>query len=249
MNREKLLKETSPEFVKFLREEGALMRYLCNFDKTLWLKHSPVRPINYIFNSFHWKSQCESYGYWSDLNKKWGDIVANGNMTKDAHYEELCDLGAEDEEKPILKIELDSSRHMSDEEFKVTYGVSRNHVHINWYYNVGDRCYYRIGHPDLQLKDVISDVNGTEYIEVDYEKLTDDSYNNSISKSKYTRKCNGVEMDVYDVLKAFEVKCPALQHLIKKALCAGLRGHKNQQEDLQDILSSAKRAVELNEQI
>jgi len=53
-------------------------------------------------------------------------------------------------------------------------------------------------------------------------------------------------IDVYDVLKAFEVTCPALQHLIKKALCAGLRGHKDISTDLADILSSAKRAVELN---
>ena len=65
-------------------------------------------------------------------------------------------------------------------------------------------------------------------------------------KNKYHRDLKGVTFDVYDVLKAFEVTDPALQHLIKKALCAGLRGHKNKDQDLQDILDSAKRAVELN---
>ena len=65
-------------------------------------------------------------------------------------------------------------------------------------------------------------------------------------KNKYHRYLKGVTVDVYDVLKAFEVTDPALQHLIKKALCAGLRGHKNKDQDLQDILDSAKRAVELN---
>ena len=65
-------------------------------------------------------------------------------------------------------------------------------------------------------------------------------------KNKYHRDLKGVTVDVYDVLKAFEVTDPALQHLIKKALCAGLRGHKNKEQDLQDILDSAKRAVELN---
>lgn len=65
-------------------------------------------------------------------------------------------------------------------------------------------------------------------------------------KNKYHRDLKGVTVDVYDVLKAFEVTDPALQHLIKKALCAGLRGHKNKDQDLQDILDSAKRAVELN---
>lgn len=63
--------------------------------------------------------------------------------------------------------------------------------------------------------------------------------------NKYNRKCKGITIDVYDVIKAFDVTCPALQHLIKKALCTGLRGHKSQEQDLQDILDSAKRAVEL----
>ncbi len=64
-------------------------------------------------------------------------------------------------------------------------------------------------------------------------------------KNKYIRDLKGVEVDVYDVLKAFNVTCPALQHLIKKALCVGIRGHKNTKQDLQDILESAQRANEL----
>lgn len=58
-----------------------------------------------------------------------------------------------------------------------------------------------------------------------------------------------VIVDVYSVLEAFDVKCPALQHLIKKALCAGLRGHKNREQDLQDILDSAVRAKELHREV
>lgn len=69
---------------------------------------------------------------------------------------------------------------------------------------------------------------------------------NQVKENKYLRECKGVKIDVYDVIKAFEVTCPALQHLIKKALCTGLRGHKTREQDLQDILDSAKRAVELN---
>lgn len=64
-------------------------------------------------------------------------------------------------------------------------------------------------------------------------------------ENKYNRKCKGVTIDVYDVLKAFDVTDPALQHLIKKALCAGLRGHKNKEQDLNDIKDSAVRALEL----
>lgn len=45
-------------------------------------------------------------------------------------------------------------------------------------------------------------------------------------------------MDVYDVLAAFEVVEPELQHLVKKALAAGKRGHKDYETDLHDIRSS-----------
>lgn len=65
--------------------------------------------------------------------------------------------------------------------------------------------------------------------------------------NKYNRPCKGITIDVYDVLKAFNVTCPALQHLIKKALAVGQRGHKDASEDLKDILASAKRAIELSE--
>ena len=55
----------------------------------------------------------------------------------------------------------------------------------------------------------------------------------------------GVFVDVYDVLMAWNVTNPALQHLIKKALQPGNRGHKSHEQDLQDIIDSAIRAKEL----
>ena len=67
--------------------------------------------------------------------------------------------------------------------------------------------------------------------------------------NKYRREIRpGVWVDVYDVLAAWDVKNPALQHLIKKALQPGGRGHKSIQQDLHDILVSAARAIELEEQ-
>jgi hypothetical protein len=72
--------------------------------------------------------------------------------------------------------------------------------------------------------------------------------------SKYTKMITGLDVgnntanvyiDVYDVLKAFDVRCPALQHLIKKALNVGVRGHKDHTTDLQDIMDSSIRAIEL----
>ena len=68
---------------------------------------------------------------------------------------------------------------------------------------------------------------------------------NAITPSKYTKQIRGVSVDVYDVLMAWGVSNPALQHLIKKALQCGQRGHKDKQQDLQDIIDSAVRAKEL----
>lgn len=65
--------------------------------------------------------------------------------------------------------------------------------------------------------------------------------------NKYIRNIKGAEADIYDVLQAFNVTNPALQHLIKKALCMGLRGHKDRLQDVKEVLESAKRAVELEE--
>lgn len=67
----------------------------------------------------------------------------------------------------------------------------------------------------------------------------------TITPSKYTKTIHGVSVDVYDVLQAWGVSNPALQHLIKKALQCGQRGHKGNAQDLQDIIDSAIRAKEL----
>jgi len=55
----------------------------------------------------------------------------------------------------------------------------------------------------------------------------------------------GTTMDVYDVLEAFTVTCPALQHLTKKSLNIGSRGFKDVMQDLIDIRDSAERAIGL----
>ena len=54
------------------------------------------------------------------------------------------------------------------------------------------------------------------------------------------------EIDVYQVLRLFNVTDPCLQHIVKKALCAGQRGHKDFETDLKNIFDTAKRALEIN---
>ena len=64
--------------------------------------------------------------------------------------------------------------------------------------------------------------------------------------SKYHRQIkDGVWVDIYDVLSAWDVRNAALQHLVKKALAPGQRGHKDLMTDLDDIIASSKRAKEL----
>lgn len=80
------------------------------------------------------------------------------------------------------------------------------------------------------------------------------SLNNQYAEIEQVRKhrhyfkdvSNIAEIDVYTVLKLFDVTDPCLQHIVKKALCAGKRGHKDMMEDLQNIVDTAIRAVELN---
>jgi hypothetical protein len=63
---------------------------------------------------------------------------------------------------------------------------------------------------------------------------------------KYHVDCNGQMIDVYDVLKAFNVVNPATQHAIKKLLKCGQRGFKDVNKDYNEAIESIKRAIELN---
>lgn len=95
---------------------------------------------------------------------------------------------------------------------------------------------FKVGDEEAIPPDVVA--LGDELVSVDVQK-----------KNKYTREIKpDVFVDVYDVLRAFEVTDPCLQHLAKKALCAGLRGHKDRMTDLQDIKASIERAIEMHKE-
>ena len=57
--------------------------------------------------------------------------------------------------------------------------------------------------------------------------------------SKYNK------LDIYRILKLYEVSDPCLQHSIKKLLCAGNRGVKNQTQDINEAIQSLKRVLEM----
>ena len=71
--------------------------------------------------------------------------------------------------------------------------------------------------------------------------------------NKYQRTIIGLDgvattVDVYDVLLAFNISCPAMQHALKKMLCSGLRGHKPSIQDKQEAIDSILRSIQLERQ-
>lgn len=52
-------------------------------------------------------------------------------------------------------------------------------------------------------------------------------------------------IDVYRVLDLFAVEHPCLQHSVKKLLCAGQRGSKNRDKDIQEAIDSLLRYQEM----
>lgn len=67
-----------------------------------------------------------------------------------------------------------------------------------------------------------------------------------MSHDHYYRDVSTLEkIDVYRVLDLFGVTCPVAQHVVKKALAAGQRGHKSTRRDWQDIADSAKRRLQM----
>ena len=81
----------------------------------------------------------------------------------------------------------------------------------------------------------------------------DERYGLFADGAKYERTLVGlcgthVKTDVYRVLDAFNTGDPILDHLIKKALCAGSRGHKDKLTDYRNIVESAEKALKLLEQ-
>lgn len=61
--------------------------------------------------------------------------------------------------------------------------------------------------------------------------------------SKYHREVSSTSIDVYDVLVAWDVRNPAIQHAIKKLLQPGNRGHKDTIQDLAEAIQSIERGI------
>lgn len=76
--------------------------------------------------------------------------------------------------------------------------------------------------------------------------MTGSNFNASGSKYLRAVTClvNG-KADVYAVLEAFNVTCPARQHAIKKLLCSGIRGKGDALQDLTEAADAIDRAIQM----
>ena len=64
------------------------------------------------------------------------------------------------------------------------------------------------------------------------------------SVSIYKRTIKGATIDIYDILVAYGVTCPARQHAIKKLMLAGQRGAKGSVQDLEEAAHALSRALD-----
>jgi hypothetical protein len=63
--------------------------------------------------------------------------------------------------------------------------------------------------------------------------------------SKYLRPCPYDTIDIYRVLQIYEVTDPCIQHAVKKLLCAGKRGYKEVEKDVEEAIQSLQRWEEM----
>lgn len=89
--------------------------------------------------------------------------------------------------------------------------------------------------------------NGAVFTKYEPSKIPMNKYQKIIHGKDQNGNVVKCIVDVYDVLEAWKTTNPALQHLIKKALQPGERGHKSLVEDLKDIIASAQRALEIEQ--
>ena len=64
----------------------------------------------------------------------------------------------------------------------------------------------------------------------------------------YVKPCPYDTLDVYRVISIFGVSDPCIQHALKKLLCSGVRGHKDQSKDIQDVIDTLERWKQMREE-
>lgn len=71
------------------------------------------------------------------------------------------------------------------------------------------------------------------------------SYTKKLTEGDIKRGYATINLDPFRVASIYGMTCFAMQTILKKTLCAGNRGHKDQAQDLRDIISAAQRKLEM----
>ncbi len=79
----------------------------------------------------------------------------------------------------------------------------------------------------------------TKFIKLDHGKT---KYNRTIYSS-VDPTAGPIQVDVYSVIDAYKVTCPAIQHVLKKLLCSGIRGKGDKLQDLKESIVAIQRAI------
>lgn len=76
------------------------------------------------------------------------------------------------------------------------------------------------------------------------KKITEHEGNKYLREIRSCLTGEKIQVDVYDVIRAFGITCPAQAHVIKKLLCAGKRGKGSELDDLIGADAALSRAIE-----
>lgn len=126
----------------------------------------------------------------------------------------------------------------------------------NYYWSVENGCDPYWMNTTVTI-DNINRHSGIELAWVRQEVFTDESeIVNEEMKSLNSKKhshyfkdvSNLLELDVYRVLKLFDVTDPCIQHAVKKLLCAGGRGVKDVDKDVHEAIDSLLRYEEMRKE-
>lgn len=87
-------------------------------------------------------------------------------------------------------------------------------------------------------------------IEKPYQPMASVDFGIAKKHSHYKKDVSKLQfVDVYRVLDLFDVTHPAVQHAAKKVLCAGGRGAKDWEKDIQEAIDSLQRALDMKKEI
>jgi hypothetical protein len=103
----------------------------------------------------------------------------------------------------------------------------------------------RVALSEIWSKSFTSD-DFDRYFTTDTETKNDPKGNPKYDVTIYGKYGTGnCTVDAYRMIDACEIKNPQLQHLFKKVAFTGKRGHKDERQDLVDIVHSAQSALDM----